>query len=97
MIHFAYHAGPRLCGGVTAAGLVLPQTGRFGFAQGVLQILAGLAVILLGLDILGKLLFALVSASPPWRGRGECSRGIAARLTCRLCWRVPPTGSCRVR
>ena len=60
MIHVAYHAG-RLgvyaTVGAIAAGLgqVLPQTGRFGFAQGVLQILAGVAVILLGLDILGKL------------------------------------------
>lgn len=41
--------------GLIAAGLgaVLVQTGEFGRWQGVLQIVAGLAVILLGLDLLG--------------------------------------------
>ena len=41
--------------GLTAAtlGAVLVQTGIFGKAQGILQILAGLIVILLGLDMLG--------------------------------------------
>lgn len=64
MVHLAYHAG-RLAvyaiAGAIAAGLgqVLPQTGRFGFAQGVLQIVAGLAVVLLGLDVLGKLPFTV--------------------------------------
>jgi sulfite exporter TauE/SafE len=62
--HLAYHAG-RLAiyavVGVIAAGLgqVLPQSGRFGLAQGLLQIAAGLVVILLGLDVLGKLPFAI--------------------------------------
>jgi hypothetical protein len=41
--------------GLTAAslGAVLVQTGIFGKAQGILQIIAGLVVILLGLDLLG--------------------------------------------
>ncbi len=41
--------------GLTAAslGAVLVQTGLFGKAQGILQIAAGLIVILLGLDLLG--------------------------------------------
>jgi len=62
--HVAYHSA-RLAvyalAGAIAAGLgeVLPQTGRFGFAQGILQILAGLALVVLGLELLGKLPFAL--------------------------------------
>lgn len=62
--HVAYHAA-RLAvyvlAGAIAAGLgeVLPQTGRFGFAQGILQILAGLALVVLGLDLLGRLPFSL--------------------------------------
>jgi sulfite exporter TauE/SafE len=62
--HAAYHAA-RLAvyalAGAIAAGLgeVLPQTGRFGFAQGILQIVAGLALVALGLDLMGKLPFSL--------------------------------------
>lgn len=43
--------------GVVAAslGAVLVQTGIFGKAQGLLQIVAGLAVVLLGFDLLGVL------------------------------------------
>ena len=60
----AYH-GARLAiyalAGLIAAGLgqVLLQTGRFGFAQGVLQVVAGVVVVALGLDILGRLPFAI--------------------------------------
>ncbi len=56
--YLAYH-GARIAVyaaiGLIAAGLgaVLVQTGEFGRWQGVLQIVAGLAVILLGLDLLG--------------------------------------------
>jgi len=56
--YLAYH-GARLgvyaSVGLIAAGLgaVLVQTGSFGKWQGVLQIVAGLVVILLGLDLLG--------------------------------------------
>ncbi len=56
--HAAYH-GTRiavytLVGALAAAlGLALTSTGIIGKAQGVLQIAAGLIVILLGLDILG--------------------------------------------
>lgn len=56
--YLAYH-GARLgvyaAVGLIAAGLgaVLVQTGSFGKWQGVLQIVAGLVVILLGLDLLG--------------------------------------------
>ncbi len=74
--HVGYHAG-RLAVyavvGIAAAGLgqVLPQSGRFGFAQGLLQILAGVVVILLGLDILGKLPFAVgVGFAPTAWSRG---------------------------
>lgn len=68
--HVAYHAA-RLAvyalAGAIAAGLgeVLPQTGRFGFAQGILQILAGVALVVLGLDLLGRLPFALVIGFAP--------------------------------
>ncbi len=61
--HLAYH-GARLGSytliGLAAAlfGAVLVGTGGIGLAQGVLQILAGLVVILLGLDLLGL---------SPWR------------------------------
>jgi uncharacterized protein len=63
-IHAAYH-GARLTVyavvGLIAAGLgqVVLQTGRFGFAQGMLQVLAGAVVIVLGLDVFGKLPFAI--------------------------------------
>src|SRR5574340_1681670 len=61
--YLAYHAARvTVYGliGLTAAtiGAVLVQTGIFGKAQGVLQIVAGLVVILLGLDLLGV---------SPWR------------------------------
>lgn len=39
--------------GAAAIGAVLVSTGQFGKLQGVLQIVAGLVVILLGLDLLG--------------------------------------------
>ena len=56
--YLAYHAARvTVYGliGLTAAslGAVLVQTGIFGKAQGILQIVAGLIVILLGLDLLG--------------------------------------------
>lgn len=56
--YLAYHAarvGIYTLVGVIAAGIgaVLVQTGLFGKLQGVLQIVAGLVVILLGLDLLG--------------------------------------------
>ncbi len=56
--YLAYHAARvTVYGliGLTAAslGAVLVQTGLFGKAQGILQIVAGLVVILLGLDMLG--------------------------------------------
>jgi sulfite exporter TauE/SafE len=63
-IYAAYH-GARLAiyalVGSIAAGLgqVLLQTGRFGLVQGVLQVVAGAVVIVLGLDILGKLPFSI--------------------------------------
>jgi sulfite exporter TauE/SafE len=64
VVYAAYH-GARLAiyalVGLVAAGLgqVLLQAGRFGFVQGVLQIVAGVVVIVLGLDILGKLPFSI--------------------------------------
>jgi sulfite exporter TauE/SafE len=63
-VYASYH-GARLAVyalvGAIAAGLgqVLLQTGRFGFVQGVLQVVAGVVVIVLGLDILGKLPFSV--------------------------------------
>jgi sulfite exporter TauE/SafE len=63
-VYAAYH-GARLAiyalVGLLAAGLgqVLLQAGRFGFVQGVLQVVAGMVVIVLGLDILGKLPFSI--------------------------------------
>ena len=56
--YLAYHAARVMVYGLiglTAAslGAVLVQTGIFGKAQGILQIVAGLIVILLGLDLLG--------------------------------------------
>lgn len=63
-VYASYH-GARLAVyalvGLLAAGLgqVLLQTGRFGFVQGVLQVVAGVVVIVLGLDILGKLPFSV--------------------------------------
>ena len=56
--YLAYHAARvTIYGliGLTAAslGAVLVQTGIFGQAQGILEIAAGLVVILLGLDMLG--------------------------------------------
>jgi sulfite exporter TauE/SafE len=61
--YLAYHAARvlvyALIGIIAAAiGTVLVQTGEFGRLQGVLQILAGLVVVLLGLDLLGV---------SPWR------------------------------
>lgn len=62
--HAAYH-GARIAvyvfaGSIAAAlGHVLLQSGRVGVAQGVLQIVAGAAMIVLGLDILGRLPFAI--------------------------------------
>jgi sulfite exporter TauE/SafE len=56
--YLAYH-GARVgiygvVGVIAAAlGAVLVSTGRFGMMQGLLQIVAGLVVILLGLDLLG--------------------------------------------
>ena len=56
--YFAYH-GARvgvygIVGLIAAAlGAVLVSTGQFGKLQGVLQIIAGIVVILLGLDLLG--------------------------------------------
>lgn len=56
--YFAYH-GARIgvyavVGLIAAAiGAVLVSTGQFGKLQGVLQIIAGVVVILLGLDLLG--------------------------------------------
>jgi sulfite exporter TauE/SafE len=58
LAYLAYH-GARMSVygliGLTAAslGAVLVQTGIFGKVQGILQIAAGLIVILLGLDLLG--------------------------------------------
>lgn len=56
--YLAYHLSRigvySLVGLIAAAiGAVLVQTGIFGKAQGILQITAGLVVILLGLDLLG--------------------------------------------
>lgn len=58
--HVAYHAarlGVYVLVGALAGGLgdALTQSGRFGLVQGVLQILAGLVVIVMGLDVLGVL------------------------------------------
>ena len=58
--YLAYHAARVsvyvLIGLIAASlGAVLAQTGLFGKVQGILQILAGLVVILLGFDILGVL------------------------------------------
>ena len=60
--HAAYHAarlGVYVAVGALAGGLgeALTQSGRFGLAQGVLQIAAGLIVIVMGLDMLGWLPF----------------------------------------
>lgn len=61
--YLAYHAARvgvyALIGAIAAAlGAVLVATGQFGKFQGVLQIVAGIVVILLGLDLLGV---------SPWR------------------------------
>lgn len=58
LLYVAYHAGRisvYFLIGVSAAliGAALVQTGLIGKAQGILQIIAGLVVIFLGLDILG--------------------------------------------
>lgn len=58
MPYLAYHAGRIsvyfLIGLIAASlGAALVQTGFIGKAQGILQIIAGLVVIFLGLDILG--------------------------------------------
>lgn len=63
-VYASYH-GARLAiyalVGLVAAGLgqVLLQAGGFGLIQGVLQVLAGLVVIALGLELLGKLPFSI--------------------------------------
>ena len=56
--HAAYHAarlGVYAAVGAGAGGFgeLLTQSGRFGFVQGVLQIVAGIVVVFLGLDVLG--------------------------------------------
>lgn len=52
--HLARIAVYAVVGLIAAAlGAVLVSTGRLGLAQGVLQIVAGLAIILLGFDLLG--------------------------------------------
>mgnify|MGYP000096559321 CR=1 FL=1 len=56
--YLAYHAARigiyTLVGMIAAAiGMVLVSTGQFGKIQGILQIIAGIVVILLGLDLLG--------------------------------------------
>ena len=56
--YFAYHGARISVYGVVgliaaALGAALVSTGQIGLAQGVLQILAGLIVILLGLELLG--------------------------------------------
>lgn len=61
--HLAYHGGRiavyTVVGLIAATlGAVLVQTGTFGQVQGLLQIIAGLVVILLGFDLLGL---------SPWR------------------------------
>jgi hypothetical protein len=58
MPYLAYHGARVLVYGLiglaaASLGAVLVQTGVLGKAQGILQILAGLVVILLGLDLLG--------------------------------------------
>jgi sulfite exporter TauE/SafE len=60
--HVAYHAarlGVYVVVGALAGSLgeALTQSGRFGLVQGVLQIAAGLVVIVMGLDVLGVLPF----------------------------------------
>lgn len=61
--HLAYHGGRlaiyTLVGAAAGSlGLAITSTGAVGKVQGVLQIAAGLFVILLGIDLLGRL---------PWR------------------------------
>ncbi len=56
--YLAYHAARVAVYGLiglaaASLGAVLVQTGLFGKAQGILQIVAGIIVILLGLDLLG--------------------------------------------
>jgi sulfite exporter TauE/SafE len=68
--HIAYHAARisvYVVVGALAGGLgeVLTQSGRFGFLQGVLQILTGLAVIVMGLDVLGLLPFSVATGFAP--------------------------------
>ena len=68
--HAAYHAarlGVYVTVGALAGGLgeALTQSGRFGLVQGVLQIAAGVVVIVLGLDILGWLPFQVAFGFAP--------------------------------
>ena len=68
--HAAYHAarlGVYVTVGALAGGLgeALTQSGRFGLLQGVLQIAAGLVVIVMGLDILGWLPFQVAFGFAP--------------------------------
>lgn len=64
LTHVAYHGGRiavyALAGTIAALlGMALVSTGSFGLGQAVLQIVAGLLVILLGLDVLGLPVFQL--------------------------------------
>ncbi len=68
--HVAYHAarlGVYVVVGALAGGLgeALTQSGRFGLVQGVLQIAAGLFVIVMGLDLLGALPFQVTFGFAP--------------------------------
>ena len=69
-----------------AAGAVLVQTGRTGEAQGLLQIVAGIVVVLLGVELVGVLPFSLTVHFAPARwlaslfaraGRWGAARGAA--------------------
>lgn len=67
------------------AGLALVSTGIIGKAQAVLQIIAGLVVILLGLDILGVLRFpavglSAVSAGKLFRKASESTPAVGAAI-----------------
>lgn len=68
--HIAYHAarvGVYVAVGALAGGLgeALTQSGRFGLLQGVLQIVVGLVVIVMGLDVLGVLPFHIAFGFAP--------------------------------
>ncbi len=68
--HAAYHAARLgvyvIVGGLAGfLGEALTRSGRFGLAQGVLQILAGLVVIVMGLDVLGRFPFSVAIGLAP--------------------------------